>query len=80
MGFFDLIAVGSPKTFELVFFSILSELAELFSAKTEFDSQSEEELLRDFPWIRQVGVFAFQHRRSAKTGPTQKRSGAGFGS
>jgi hypothetical protein len=29
----------------------------------EFDQQSEAELLRDFPWLRQIGKFAFQHHR-----------------
>jgi hypothetical protein len=28
----------------------------------EFDQQSESELLRDFPWLRQIDAFAFASR------------------
>src|ERR1700681_4181445 len=34
----------------------------------EFDPQSEAELLRDFPWLGQIGVSAFQNHRGADTG------------
>src|SRR5664279_3974490 len=33
----------------------------------EFDQQSEAELLRDFPWLGQIGVFAFGSRLRADT-------------
>jgi hypothetical protein len=31
----------------------------------EFDGQSEEELFQDFPWLRNIGRFAFAHRRQS---------------
>jgi hypothetical protein len=31
----------------------------------EFDQHSEAELLRDFPWLGQIGVSAFGNRRLA---------------
>ena len=37
----------------------------------EFDLQSEEELLRDFPWLRLIGASAFQHHQLSNIEPEE---------